>query len=71
MLSRALEVEVETSRVHREIVEQVSEEYQPTFSRFLEIEDNHIEAVQFELDHLNKMEFWFGFEDFHMENVVN
>ncbi len=71
MLSRALEVEVETSRVYREIVDQVSEEYRPMFARFLEIEDNHIEAVQFELDHLNNMGFWFGFEEFHMENAGN
>ena len=71
MLSRALEVEVETSRVYREIVDKVSEKYRPMFARFLEIEDNHIEAVQFELDHLNNMGFWFGFEEFHMENAGN
>ena len=71
MLSRALEVEIETSRVYREIIDLVSEEYRPMFARFLQIEDNHIEAVQFELDHLSNMGFWFGFEEFHMENVGN
>lgn len=69
MLSRALEMEIETSRFYRELVDQVSDDHQAMFTRFLEIEDNHIEAVQFELDHLGTTGFWYGFEEFDMESV--
>jgi rubrerythrin len=69
MLSRALEMEVETSRFYEQLVEQVSDEHRAMFSRFLEIENNHIEAVQFELDHLTHTGFWYGFEEFDMEQV--
>ena len=68
-LSRALEMEVETSRFYEQLVEQVSADHQAMFSRFLEIENNHIEAVQFELDHLSRTGFWFGFEEFDMEQI--
>ena len=69
MLSRALEMEIETSRFYRELVDQVSDDHRAMFSRFLEIEDNHIEAVQFELDHLSNTGFWYGFEEFDMESI--
>ena len=67
MLSRALEMEIDTSQFYEQLVEQVSAEHQTMFKRFLEIENNHIEAVQFELDHLSKTGFWYGFEEFDME----
>ena len=67
MLSRALEMEIETSRFYEQLVERVSGDHKAMFSRFLEIENNHIEAVQFELDHLSNTGFWFGFEEFDME----
>jgi rubrerythrin len=69
MLSRALEMEVETSRFYRELVDQVADAYRPMFARFLEIEDNHVEAVQFELDHVGQTGFWYGFEEFDMERI--
>ena len=69
MLSRALEMEIETSRFYRELVDQVTDEHRPMFARFLEIEDNHVEAVQFELDHLGQTGFWYGFEEFDMERI--
>jgi rubrerythrin len=69
MLSRALALEIETSRFYEQLVEQVSEDHRAMFSRFLEIENNHIEAVQFELDHLTQTGFWFGFEEFDMEQI--
>lgn len=69
MLSRALEMEIETSRFYEQLVEQVSAAHQPMFARFLEIENNHIEAVQFELDHLTQTGFWYGFEEFDMEGM--
>jgi rubrerythrin len=62
-------MEVETSRFYRELVDQVADAYRPMFARFLEIEDNHIEAVQFELDHVGQTGFWYGFEEFDMERI--
>ena len=67
MLSRALEMEIDTSRFYEQLVEQVPADQQNMFKRFLEIENNHIEVVQFELDHISKTGFWFGFEEFDME----
>jgi NAD+ synthase len=69
MLSQALAMEIETSRFYKELVDQVGPDHRPLFARFLEIEDNHVEAVQFELDHLSNTGFWYGFEEFDMESV--
>jgi rubrerythrin len=69
MLARALEMEIETSRFYRGLIDQVSARHRAMFARFLEIEENHIETVQFELDHLSRTGFWFGFEEFDMERV--
>jgi rubrerythrin len=69
MLSQALTMELETSRFYKKLVDTVSSDYQAMFARFLEIEDNHVEAVQFEMDHLTKTGFWYGFEEFDMEQI--
>ena len=69
MLSKALAMEIETSRFYKEMIDQVASDHRAMFTRFLEIEDNHIEAVQFELDHLGNTGFWYGFEEFDMESV--
>jgi rubrerythrin len=69
MLSRALAMELDTSRFYRELVDQVEGDQRIMFERFLEIEDNHVEAVQFELDHLSQTGVWFGFEEIDMESV--
>ena len=69
MLSRVLAMEIETSRFYRELIDQVAEPHRAMFARFLEIEDNHVEAVQFELDHLSHTGFWYGFEEFDMESM--
>jgi rubrerythrin len=67
MLSKALETEIQTSRCYEDLVGQVAGDHRAMFARFLEIENNHIEAVQFELDHLTRTGFWYGFEEFDME----
>ncbi|MGA6926489.1 MAG: ferritin family protein [Desulfosarcina sp.] len=69
MLSQALKMEIETSRFYRELVDRVSEDHRAMFARFLEIEENHVEAVQFELDHVTQTGFWYGFEEFDMESI--
>jgi rubrerythrin len=67
MLSKALQLEIETSDFYRQMVAQLSAEGQNLFSRFLEIESNHIDAVQFELDYYGRSGYWFDFEEFDME----
>jgi rubrerythrin len=67
MLSKALQLELDTSNFYRKMVDQMSDEGKEMFARFLEIENNHIEAVQFELDHVGHMGYWFGFEEFDIE----
>ena len=67
MLSKALKAEMETSDFYRQVIEQLEGEGRDMFARFLEIENNHIEAVQFELDYVGRTGYWFGFEEFDME----
>lgn len=68
ILSRALKMEIETSRFYQQMVEQMSGESQQMFAHFLEIEKNHIAAVQFELDYVTKSGYWFDFKEFDMED---
>lgn len=67
MLSKALKVEIETSDFYRKMVNELAAEGQALFARFLEIENNHINAVRFELDYLSKTGYWFDFKEFDME----
>lgn len=68
MLSKALQVEVETSAFYRRLVEQMEGDARAMFARFLEIEDGHIAAVQAELDYISHTGFWFDFQEFDMEH---
>ena len=67
MLSKALAAEIETSDFYRKMVNELPAEGQVLFAHFLEIENNHIKAVQFELDYLSKTGYWFDFKEFDME----
>ena len=67
MLSKALKMEVETSDFYQKMVDELPGDGQAFFERFLEIENNHIKAVQFELDYLGKTGYWFDFKEFDME----
>ena len=67
MLSKALEAEIETSDFYRKMVDELPAESKALFARFLEIENNHIKAVQFELDYLSKTGYWFDIKEFDME----
>jgi len=67
MLSKALETEIETSDFYQKMVNELPAEGQALFERFLEIENNHIKAVQFELDYLSKTGYWFDIKEFDME----
>jgi rubrerythrin len=67
LLSKALAVERKTSRFYQEMVEQMEDAARELFAHFLEIENNHIEAVQFELDYVTQTGHWFDFKEFDME----
>ena len=67
MLSKALETEIETSDFYQKMVNELPAEGRALFERFLEIENNHIKAVQFELDYLSKTGYWFDIKEFDME----
>ena len=67
MLSKALNVEIETSKFYQKMVGELPAEARPLFERFLEIENNHIKAVEFELDYMSKTGYWFDFKEFDME----
>jgi rubrerythrin len=67
MLSKALEVEKETSGFYEKMVSLFSDDAQKLFKRFMQIENNHIEAVQIELDYVMKTGYWFDFKEFDME----
>ena len=68
MLSKALQVEVETSAFYRDMVAQMEGDARVMFARFLEIEDGHIAAVQAELDYISHTGFWSDFQEFDMES---
>ena len=67
MLSKALKAEIETSEFYQKMVDELPAEARPLFARFLEIENNHIKAVEFELDYMGKTGYWFDFKEFDME----
>jgi len=67
MLSKALKLEIETSNFYKTMVEEMSDAAKEMFSRFLEIEQSHIGAVQAELDYVSKTGYWFDFKEFDME----
>ena len=67
MLSKALEAEIETSAYYQKMVNELPADARPMFERFLEIENNHIKAVQFEMDYMGKTGYWFDFKEFDME----
>jgi rubrerythrin len=68
-LSRALQAEVETSNFYKKLVNEMSDESQEMFAQFLEIEENHIAAVQAELDYITHTGYWFDFKEFDMEEL--
>lgn len=69
ILSKALKAEVETSNFYKRMVNELSDEGQRMFASFLEIEENHIAAVQAELDYITKTGYWFDFKEFDMEEL--
>jgi rubrerythrin len=67
MLSKALDVELETSDFYRRMVEELASDARTLFARFLEIEEGHVAIVRAELDYLTKTGYWFDFREFDFE----
>jgi rubrerythrin len=67
MLAKALRVEKETSDFYARLVARLPGAGREMFARFLEIENSHIDAVQFELDYISGTGYWFDFKEFDME----
>ena len=67
MLSRALKMEIKTSEFYQKMVDMLPAEAQQMFARFLEIENNHIRTIEFELDYISKTGYWFDVKEFDME----
>ncbi|RTZ99789.1 MAG: hypothetical protein DSY90_00395 [Deltaproteobacteria bacterium] len=66
MFSRALQMEVETSRFYEKMVAEMTSEGRKMFARFVEIENGHIDMVQAELDYISGTGYWFDVKEFDM-----
>jgi len=66
LLNDALKVEVETYDYYRMMVEELQGEARELFHRFLEIEEGHQTIVQAEIDSVNRLGFWFDFQEFDL-----
>ncbi|UCE73970.1 MAG: hypothetical protein JSV56_13270 [Methanomassiliicoccales archaeon] len=66
MLNKALEVEMETSEFYKKMVDELTEEGQKLFARFVEIEEGHLAMVQAEIDYLSGPGYWFDFREFDL-----
>ncbi len=69
ILERALKAEIETSNFYEGLVAELSDDGQRMFARFLEIENEHLQLVQAELDFVTKSGFWFDFAEIDMEAI--
>ncbi len=69
ILGRALKAEIETSDFYKKLVDETSGDAQRMFAQFLKIEDDHISAVQAELDYISGTGYWLGFKEFGMEGI--
>jgi rubrerythrin len=67
MLKKALAAEIETGAFYKRMVDELDDEGQQLFARFLEIEDGHRAIVQAEIDSVTGTGFWFDFREFDLE----
>lgn len=67
VLTRALEMEQETSSFYKEMVHLLDREGQALFEPFVEIEEGHLMIVQAELDNLRGLGYWLDFQEFDLE----
>lgn len=69
LLEMARNAEAETSQYYEELITSLPVEGQTFFRRFLEIEQAHLDLVQFEIDSLTRSGFWMGIQEFDMEAI--
>lgn len=67
LLEKARELEAETSEFYGRLVSELPPEGQAFFKRFFEIEEGHLDIVQYQIDSLTNSGFWMGFPEFDME----
>ena len=67
ILNSALKAEIETSEFYSDMVDALPEKGKRLFRHFLEIEENHIRTVQYELDFISGTGYWFNIKEFDME----
>jgi len=67
MLHKALGVETETSEFYQRMVQELSDEGQRMFARFVEIEEGHKAIVRAEIDAVSGSGHWFDFREFDLE----
>ncbi len=67
LLKTALELERTTSGFYQDLVAKLPAQYQPLFSRFLDIERGHLAIVQAEIDAIAGHGHWFDFMEFDLE----
>jgi rubrerythrin len=67
ILNNALKAEIETSKFYSDMVDALPEQGKRLFEHFLEIEENHIKTVQYELDFISGTGYWFNIKEFDME----
>lgn len=68
-LSRALDVERETSDFYRQMVSTLDADGKKLFERFVEIEEGHVAIVQAEMDLVTGSGFWFDTAEFSLEKA--
>lgn len=69
ILERAVKAEIETSKFYEGLVKELSDDCRHMFARFLEIENEHLQLVQAELDFHTQNGFWFDFAEIDMEVI--
>ena len=67
MLSRAYDVETETSNFYKKMVRELQPEGRQLFANFVEVEEGHLAIVRAEMDYLSRTGYWFDFKEFDME----
>ena len=67
MLSKALKAEIETSAFYRGLVNALEGSAGEMFARFLEIEENHVAAVEAELNFLNQSGTIYDIREFTLD----
>lgn len=67
MLSKAFDIESKTNDFYKKMTRELPLEGRQMFSRFVEIEEDHLAIVQAEIDYLTKTGYWFDMKEFDME----